>query len=105
MSFHILLLVQTYSFSIGFFNTSELTILSRLFEGSSINQLRVDFNLLLDSNNVSTSIVLTANQKPANGICSANSTQGIALSTNFNISCSNWIDPDGNITKYEFFGK
>ena len=50
------------------------------------------------------SLILKPNRLPFNGQCSVNSTQGISLLTYFTISCSEWIDVDGNIVKYEFMG-
>jgi hypothetical protein len=45
------------------------------------------------------------NLLPMDGQCVVNPTSGIALSTYFSIICSNWTDPDGNITAYEYTGR
>jgi hypothetical protein len=50
------------------------------------------------------SIILNLNRVPSGGTCTIDQTTGIALSTYFAVSCSNWIDTDGNITKYELNG-
>lgn len=50
-------------------------------------------------------IVLKTNQPPYNGTCTViSSLRGYALESNFTINCTNWIDDDGYITTYEFFG-
>lgn len=45
------------------------------------------------------------NKLPLNGTCSVDLTNGIAMNTNFTISCQDWYDTDGAIKTYEFFGK
>lgn len=51
-------------------------------------------------------IILKTNQAPYNGTCSVvTSLKGYALETNFTINCTDWIDEDGFITSYEYFGK
>jgi hypothetical protein len=45
------------------------------------------------------------NQLPSGGSCSIDLTNGIALSTYFSITCSNWVDPDGTISSYALIGK
>lgn len=51
----------------------------------------------------SANLILQTNQKPYNGSCSVNLNTGYALDTNFIITCINWADLDGIVTKYEFF--
>ncbi len=50
------------------------------------------------------SLVLVKNQLPQNGVCSINHFIGISLQTSFFIECVNWIDLDGSIVRYEYFG-
>jgi len=49
------------------------------------------------------SLVLAINQLPVNGSCSVWPTNGTAMLTEFDVSCSGWVDPDGGIQKYEFY--
>lgn len=50
-------------------------------------------------------IVLKTNQPPYNGTCSVVSDlKGYALETDFTVNCTGWIDDDGYITTYQFFG-
>lgn len=51
-------------------------------------------------------IVLKTNQPPYNGSCSVvTNSKGYALETNFTINCTGWIDDDGFVSIYEYFGK
>ncbi len=52
----------------------------------------------------SSSLVIEINQLPKNGTCTIFPMNGIAAVTNFTINCSNWVDEDGRIMRYEFFG-
>ena len=47
---------------------------------------------------------LKINSLPKNGRCLINPDNGESLSTLFYIMCSNWIDTDGSVETYEFFG-
>ena len=51
------------------------------------------------------SMVLKTNQPPYNGSCVVYNNTGEALSTNFSIVCSKWLDDDGYITQYEYWCK
>ena len=91
-------------------STSELTIYSTLFlSDSSVHKWRVDLTLTTISyaNGISTgssSLILESNQLPHSGTCTVNPTSGISFSTQFTLSCINWIDDDGSIAKYSFYG-
>ena len=52
-------------------------------------------------------IILKTNQAPYNGSCFyvGNQTTGYALETYFTVNCTEWIDDDGFIVGYEFFGE
>lgn len=52
----------------------------------------------------STSIFLKINQKPFNGTCTVSPLVGFAMLTYFTITCKNWVDIDGYILRYEYFG-
>ena len=46
---------------------------------------------------------LKLNREPFNGTCDVNIYDGYALTTFFEITCVNWCDIDGYITRYEYF--
>jgi hypothetical protein len=53
--------------------------------------------------NGTTTINFKLNQQPYNGTCEVDLYDGYALETNFQITCANWYDIDGYITRYEYF--
>lgn len=52
-----------------------------------------------------TSIIFKINQIPVNGSCNVDLLDGRVLESYFTIKCFDWIDNDGKIVKYEYFGK
>jgi len=51
-------------------------------------------------------IILKTNETPYNGSCIiTTNTTGYALESNFTVFCYDWMDSDGYITSYEFYGK
>jgi hypothetical protein len=54
--------------------------------------------------NSSASMQFKINQKPVNGTCYVDKFEGFAMSTLFNITCQDWVDEDGIVIKYEYFG-
>ena len=92
-------------------DTSELTLFPALFENYT-NALywKVDFNVskVNTLNQISTgmaSLILKKNLLPQGGSCSVDIYNGTSLSTYFTIQCINWIDLDGVVQNYEYFGK
>lgn len=55
--------------------------------------------------NGSNELILKTNQLPYNGTCLLSNLTGYALDTYFIINCTEWIDDDGYIILYEFYGK
>ena len=51
------------------------------------------------------SLIFLVNSLPFGGYCNVDKYNGTSLSTVFNIRCHGWLDPDGHIEKYEYFGK
>ena len=88
-----------------------LTLMPSLFEkySDTLNwKIELSLEAITDHSGTSTgfsSLILLKNQVPRNGTCAISPTRGYAMDTLFNISCSNWVDPDGLIAKYEYFGK
>jgi len=86
--------------------TNELALSSSLF---LLNPLvlfwRVEFKTTVNQRVSGTSsIIMKTNKLPYNGYCYVDKQSGISLSDYFHIKCENWIDPDGTIQTYEFFG-
>jgi hypothetical protein len=95
------------SFQILGEETNELTLSSSLFlTNPSIALWKVELRVTINQavSGVS-SIILKPNRLPYNGNCYVDKLSGISLSDFFNIICQNWIDPDGTIITYEYFGK
>ena len=92
-------------------NTRMLTLMPSLFEkySDTLNwKIELSLEAITDQSGTSTgfsSLILLRNQVPKNGTCAIYPTRGYAMDTLFNISCSNWTDPDGFIAKYEYFGE
>jgi hypothetical protein len=92
-------------------STSDLTIYSSLFSDNSETAIW-KFELLIETisphNGLATgtsSIITIVNQLPKAGSCSISPTNGTVANTVFTISCINWLDIDGEITKYSYYGK
>ena len=87
--------------------TKELTLLPSLFENySSILYWRIDLrvSLSLSSSIGVASITLRKNLPPSNGYCYCQATTGTSLLTYYIVICKDWIDPDGSISSYQFWG-
>lgn len=93
------------------FETAELTIFNSIFDYfNKIDLWKVHFDITImnefnQSVTGSTFINFKLNRKPYNGNCKIDSLYGIAYYTAFKIECQNWIDDDGYIIRYEYFGK
>ena len=86
--------------------TANLTISSFLFDAySNLNFLKVQLNVSTSSSTASKEIILKMNQLPLNGTCRVNNIAGIAFETNFKVKCSDWVDLDGLIYLYSFYGE
>jgi hypothetical protein len=61
---------------------------------------------MLDTNQIGvSSIVLRRNELPTGGLCTISPSTGYAIDTLFTLNCINWVDLDGNIVNYQFYGK
>lgn len=88
-------------------NLNELTLFPKLFDTyPSMVFWRINYQIEnSQSKKGLASLVLIKNQPPQNGVCSISPNNGISLQTPFLIECVNWIDLDGSIIRYEYFGK
>ena len=89
---------------------TELTLMPDLFSTySSVLYWKIDFfvvkiNKLNQQTPGTASLILLVNSVPSGGYCFLDKYNGISLLTIFNIKCLNWMDKDGYVAKYEFFG-
>jgi hypothetical protein len=84
--------------------SNELNIPSSIFNNSIYLDWKISFFVNVNQQLNGTSyLFIKVNQLPQNGSCDINKQNGTALSTYFIIYCSNWIDRDGSIVKYEYF--
>ena len=87
---------------------SFLTIRKNLFEvfpSQTIWKVELVVNSVLSNNeNVfgSTSMIFYVNFPPKSGSCDINPKNG-STSTQFQIICTNWVDSNGDVTKYSFY--
>ena len=91
-------------------STANLTISCLMFQKySSVFYWKIEMTVLTTTDSVIKSgkseLILKINQVPFNGTCDIDQLNGLALETSFTIICSNWIDEDGYIINYEFYGK
>ena len=96
---------NSYYYTSGQAN-SDLTLLKELFSDYSSQLIwKIDLGLYLVSLNltVHSSAMFYVNQPPFGGLCDINPKNGTVY-TNFNISCSNWTDTDGQVVNYAFYG-
>jgi len=86
-----------------------LTISSLLFQKySNITYWKIELSVIYYFNGTKfkgiDEIIFKVNELPVNGTCQAYNHTGIAFETNFLISCVDWVDPDGIIYSYDFYG-
>jgi hypothetical protein len=87
-------------------NKSELVLPSSFFQNfSSIAYWKIELVITVGEAKGSSSILFKINKLPNGGRCGISNYNGTSLSTYFDIICQSWIDPDGKIDTYEFFGR
>ena len=87
-------------------NTNQVTLMPDLFSSNpSIRLWQVQLSINADNVTGVSSMIYKTNSLPTNGTCSVSPSSGLALSTYFVISCSGWVDPDGSVTRYDYYGK
>ena len=88
--------------------TTYLTVMSDFFK-SEPNQIiyKVEYSVLISSRNVSSStfLLIHVNFPPDHGTCDITPKIGTVLNTQFTISCSDFVDNDGFLVFYSFYGK
>lgn len=88
-----------------------MVISSDLFKSlSTIIYWKIEFKVVANYTavfalNGSTQMILKINEPPSNGTCAVDPPSGYALIDYFQIKCIDWLDTDGLIVRYEFFGK
>ena len=87
-------------------NTNELCINKNLFSSLKYTpNLKIEFTAVGSSNELgSSSLIIRVNNLPYGGYCLFKINYGVSLETYFEISCLDWLDSDGYIERYEFYG-
>ena len=96
----------SYYYTTGQSN-SDLTILSDLFTDYPLQVIwKIELVVYISSRNVSgySSILINVNFPPSSGSCNVNPTSGTTI-TLFTITCVGWIDPDGSLFSFAYYGK
>ena len=87
-------------------HTSELTLLPKLFLNySDVLYWKVEFSVISQQATGMASLTFKKNVLPLAGTCFVDKANGTSLLTWFNIICSDWIDTDGSIERYEYLCK
>ena len=90
--------------------SSDFTVFTKLFAenpDTNIWRINLDIQSVSTDNGCatgSTSLIVFVNQTPKNGTCTISPTTGVTLSTLFTLNCTNWVDSDGQILKYSYYG-
>ena len=71
---------------------------------SVVSYWRVDLSINNQFTTGNATLILKKNLLPTDGDCFVDKTNGASLLTWFTIKCTNWTDPDGFISTYEYFG-
>jgi hypothetical protein len=100
---------NSYFYQTGLLN-EYLVIVKDLFTDFS-NQaywkVELNFELITFKGEIltaSSSIIFYVNFSPINGMCIISPTTG-TTSTLFTVNCNNWIDQDGDVVSYSYYGK
>ena len=82
-----------------------MTLLSSIFQNySNAVYWKIDYSISNQYTTGMASLILKTNLLPKNGSCEIDQNNGTSLLTWFTILCTNWYDPDGLISTYEYFG-
>ena len=100
------LMNNSYYYKTGLNPQQDLTVKEDLFQDYFPQIIwKIELNVFVPNKNVtgSTSILFYVNYPPRSGSCTLNPTIG-TTNTIFSISCLNWIDSDGNVHSYFYYG-
>jgi hypothetical protein len=89
---------------------NELVVSSSFFGNYSEHKLwKIELEILIDLNNDTiigaASLNFKMNTLPRGGYCNVSTDNGTSLETLYYIMCQEWVDDEGKIEAYEFFGK
>ena len=97
---------KNYTYSTGLMS-SDLTLTESIFADFPENIIwKIELSIYIASRNASgvTSVLFYVNRPPKNGSCILSPTNGFT-STIFKITCLEWIDFDGSLASFAFYGK
>ena len=82
-----------------------MAIFPSMFTNITVQYWKIEMNVLINEEKTSsTSVIFKVNQPPYGGICSTNLQTGTAMLTYFTIYCKGWVDHEGIVSKYEYYG-
>ena len=93
-------------FYTGLYPYKDLTLKEELFQNYSSQTIwKVELSLFVGNKNRSgsASILFLVNFPPKNGSCDINPKNG-STETIFSISCWNWLDKDGSMDSFSYYG-
>ena len=82
-----------------------MTLLKSLFQISPIVKLDLLITSTLNNADDRHTLIFSLNRRPFNGLCTVFPAVGIAMLTQFQVNCVNFIDVDGIIQIYKYSGK
>ena len=97
----------SYFYQNDYLNVAYLTLMSDLFINNPEEIIyKIELLVFIKSRNVSGSaaMLIYVNFPPVRGSCDINPKIGYAFDTLFTIDCSNFIDKDGTLVSYSFYG-
>jgi hypothetical protein len=96
----------SYYFYTGLMPQTSLTVKEDLFKDYPFQKIwKIELSVFVPSKNKSgsTSIQFYVNFPPQQGSCDINPKQG-STNTLFRISCINWLDSDGILSSFSYYG-
>ena len=94
---------SSYFMYTGLAPFTSLTVKEALFlDYYPQNIWKIEFGIALNTNS-SASIVFYVNFPPRFGTCDISPSNG-TTNTLFSITCLNWMDPDGNLNSFSYYG-
>jgi hypothetical protein len=88
--------------------TTYLIVMSEFFKNEP-NQIiyKLEYSVMISSRNLSSSafLLIYVNFPPDHGTCDITPKKGTVLNTQFTITCSDFVDKDGFLVYYSFYGK
>jgi hypothetical protein len=100
-------LVNIDDLTVGRYNSKEFSLLTTFFDADvATKYYRISYQVTTALNITGkSSLQIKVNTIPGGGTCKSDIYSGYAPSTEFQLTCQNWFDADGQVTEYEFIVK